>query len=481
MRYGNMNKAEFLLRIGVPGPWEKWPFTAWEPRRFPVAADQGKYVPAGWVARLSSQAAAEIDAGGRPRRLSRFGSIAIICASLDARVVRRAAPTLICYPPLMTQAIGGPGGSIAQAATRFLSTPRLSVTDKQQLPSGATRNDYVSVERYRHEQIDDRRIVRDGEQNREAVRGTPESAAFDRYRLGDMIEAVTSLALAAHFDGKAEFGAHAATLVRAWFLNPETRMNPHMRFAQIPLSAPNDGSGRGVVDFRDFWALCDALRLLARSGAITAPEETQLKAWFRAFLADVARYGGLVSANNNIGVWHDVLFATLAAYSDETNALAAVLSRASLRIHRQTQPWGPQPAELTRAMPLHYSLFGLQGMISLAWIGRHSGIDLWKYAGAYHRSIPMALRFIALNRTLFTDYASNPESFDDRIEAAIRCIPEDAADWSVLEGIARRALSDPLAVTSDDGFPPLWGLFLAAEDEKPRQGSDFAAPALNEA
>jgi hypothetical protein len=161
-----------------------------------------------------------------------------------------------------------------------------------------------------------------------------------------------------------------------------------------------------------------------------------------------------------------VLFASVAGYADDLGALAAILSRAPLRIHRQVHPWGAQPAEVGRAAPLHYGLFGLQAMIALAWIGRSYGLDLWKYAAANHRSIPMAARFLALNRTLFADYAGAAPRFDDRIEAAMRGIPGDAADATVLAGLERRAAVATDALTGDDGFPPLWGLFVAGESGK---------------
>jgi hypothetical protein len=464
LRYGNMNKAEMLLRLGVPGVWETWPFTAWEPRRFPVAEDKGKFVPAGWVARLSPQASKEVEAGGRVRRISRFGSIAIMSAGLDVRVIRRAAPALTCYAPWLADV--GRDGPVARVvvdrAKGYLAAPISTVTDKPAFPQGAGRNDYVSIARYEREQVGGAWVVRDGVEHPAAARGTPEAAAFDRYRLQDMIDAVTALALGAHLSGDGALGTRAAEHVRAWFLDPVSRMNPNMRFAQIVPNGPADNNGRGVVDFRDFWALGDALRLLARIGALNVEEEAQLKGWFRAFLGDLSNRGGLVGNGSNIGVWHDVLFASVAAYADELAALGAILSRAPLRIHRQIHPWGAQPAEVGRAAPLHYGLFGLQAMIALAWIGRSYGLDLWKYAGANHRSIPMAARFIALNRTLFSDYAAAGARFDNRIEAAMRCIPDDAADAGVLADVERRAAVATDALTGDDGFPPLWGLFVAA-------------------
>jgi hypothetical protein len=280
-----------------------------------------------------------------------------------------------------------------------------------------------------------------------------------------MIDVVTGLALAGRIFARAEYAIRAADWVRVWFINPATRMNPGMRFAQINPENPGEDNDRGIVDFRDFWALCDAFRMLSRAGALKPEEKAALKEWARAFVAELAARGSQAKRTNNLGIWHDVVMASLAGYAGDTATLASVLSRAPIRLYNQVRPWGVQPAELARARPLHYSLFSLQALIALAWIGRKSGIDVWNYAASSHRSIPMAARFLAMNRTMFADYAGAPSHFDDRIEAALRAIPPDAADAEALEGIPRQAIAEPMALGAPEGFAPAWPLFLASPAE----------------
>ena len=222
----------------------------------------------------------------------------------------------------------------------------------------------------------------------------------------------------------------------------------------------------GVVDFRDFWGLCDALRLLSRQGVLDAADRPTLQQWFRDFQDDLARKAAAaVSATNNIGALCDLLVASAAAYTGDAGRLSTTLARASLRIHGLIRPWGWQVAETSRATPLHYSLFGLQALINLAWIGRHSGIDLWSYAGINHRSIPMAARFIAVNRGLFSDYARSADLFDARIEAALRSIPQDAADFAVIANLDRGSITPVGALNADHGFVPWWPIMLATDAE----------------
>jgi len=81
-------------------------------------------------------------------------------------------------------------------------------------------------------------IRRDGERNPASLKDT-DDAAFSC--LGPSIE---TLGLAYWFTGEERYALKAAQLVRVWFLDPATRMNPNFQHAQaIP----------GVTDGRGHW------------------------------------------------------------------------------------------------------------------------------------------------------------------------------------------------------------------------------------
>jgi hypothetical protein len=416
------------------------------------------------VGRLDAQSpdAKTIEVNDTARWLSRFQGLAAHCAELDTRLVRDAAGRLNCYAQLLHEN-AAPPPALTAAADGFLAADPVSVTDKPRPPDGVARNDYVSIARYVHPGPDGHYVCRDGEHNPAALRGRPEAEAYDRFRLQTMIEAVTALALAQRFTADRRYGDHAVRFVRAWFIDAATRMTPHNRFAQIRPDRPSELATFGLIDFRDFWALADALRLLRQAGSLTEDDETTLVKWFRAFGDQlVKRTGGGASMHNNIGVYHDLLVASLAAYTDDRGVLATALARACLRVVVQVRPWGWQESETGRAAPLHYSLFALQGLIGLAWLGRHCGIDVWSHGNASRRTIPMAARFVATNRRLFSDYAADSIRFDDRIEAALRMIPADAADFDAVADLPRQPLAHPERLGMDDGFMPWQPLLLAA-------------------
>src|SRR5690606_27281081 len=115
----------------------------------------------------------------------------------------------------------------------FLGVAPVSVTHKRANHPGIGRNDYVSVGRYVHRAPDGTWRIVDGVTNEAADPARAEAQAYDRYRFQTMVDAVTALTLAAEVTRGQQYARHALSFVRTWFIDDNTRMNPHLRFAQI--------------------------------------------------------------------------------------------------------------------------------------------------------------------------------------------------------------------------------------------------------
>src|SRR5258706_4442572 len=83
-------------------------------------------------------------------------------------------------------------------------------------------------------------IQRDGESN-------PNNFSAHRLALRDMHDAVAALAAAYEITGDDRYVAKAAELLRVFFLDDATRMNPNLQFAQAIPGRPS-GPGIGIID-----------------------------------------------------------------------------------------------------------------------------------------------------------------------------------------------------------------------------------------
>ena len=285
--------------------------------------------------------------------------------------------------------------SLETDAEEALSIAPLSVANKDATPPSGDKRDYMSQAPYFWPDPNTSNglpyIRRDGERNREIDK-------FPNHRqLDQLVDAVETLALAYYFKADEKFGAKAATLLRVFFVESKTRMNPHLQYAQgIP--GINTGRGIGLIETRGLTRLVDAVGLLNGCKAWTLSDQRSLEAWFSEFLRWMLESQNgreEAAAKNNHGTYYDlqaVSFALFVRRNDlATNILLAAREK---RIAQQIEPDGRQPFELARTKAWSYSLGNLQGLMSLARLGENAGVDLWNYQTADGRSIRKAIDYL---------------------------------------------------------------------------------------
>lgn len=327
----------------------------------------------------SSSSAAEVSQ--RAYHAARPGSITAAKRRLSAgdAAVRDAVRTLV------------------DEADELLDTRPPSVTDKQRPAPSGDPHDYASLAPYFWPDPATPGglpyIRRDGRRNPEA----DDERFTDRDRAGLVGAGAETLGLAWQFTGRTRYAEQAAAFIRAWFVTPATRMNPHLRYAQA-IRGTNEGRGAGIIEGRDLVAALDAAALIDDAGVLSDGDRGAIDAWGKDYLdwlleSDHGRHER--AAANNHGSFFDGQIVQLALMTGRRDLAIDVLEDAGpRRIAVQIEPDGSQPHELVRTKSLGYSRFNLEALCHLATLAEHAGIDLWRFETADGRSIRRAVDFL---------------------------------------------------------------------------------------
>lgn len=284
---------------------------------------------------------------------------------------------------------------VVRKADGFLTAKPKSVMDKSSTPPSGSKHDYMSQAPYfwpDPSKADGTPYIRkDGERNPAIHQIT------DAVFLHNLTEQCQFLSLAYYFTGQEKYALKASELLNAWFIAPETKMNPNLNYAQA-IPGVNDGRGIGIIESRSLVELADWMGLLASSKSITAKQTEDIKTWYKQYLDWM-----LTSKNgkdehrskNNHGTIYDTQIVSYALFTDQKELAKKTITASLERIAVQITPAGEQPLELARTKAYSYSTMNLNdGWFNLALLGKHAGVEVWNYQTSDGRSIHKALDWL---------------------------------------------------------------------------------------
>jgi len=246
-------------------------------------------------------------------------------------------------------------------AEKALTVGPFSVMQKARVPPSGDKHDFLTIAPYwwpdptKPDGLP--YIRRDGEVNPESKRGTDDGP------FAEVTAAVTTLASAFRETRDDRFAARAALLLRVWFLDEATRMNPNLDYGQgIP--GRNTGRGAGIISTRKLVEIVEAARILAGSPSWTERDRQGFQTWCAAFAAwlQTSKNGRDESATaNNHGTWYEAQLLALLLYTGRQDDAKARFDNIKRRLASQIERDGRQPRELERTRSWHYSVMNLEG------------------------------------------------------------------------------------------------------------------------
>ena len=286
--------------------------------------------------------------------------------------------------------------SLIAGANQALKEGPFSVTNKTQLPPSGDKRDYMSIGPYWWP--DTKKpdglpwIRRDGQ-----VNPLTEGNNLDLTRKNKMFHNTYRLAMAHYFTGNKTYANKAIELLKVWFLDEETKMNPNLNYAQA-IPGKTKGRGIGIIEFIGVKELINTIDLLELHNSMDTSTSEGLRLWLKKYLYWLQHSkNGLDEKKwpNNHGTWYDVQEVSILMFLHRFKEAKQVLERSKDRIESQIEIDGTLPLELKRTRPLHYTAYNLEAFTYLAYFGKQLHVDLWSYQTQKTGGLEAAYQFLS--------------------------------------------------------------------------------------
>ena len=284
---------------------------------------------------------------------------------------------------------------LRKQADSLLSMKPVSVMDKAFTPVSGNKHDYMSQAPYFW--YDSTKpnglpyLRKDGVRNPEIYKIT------DRTYLGRLENASRTLSLAWYLIGEEKYAEKATVLLRTWFLDEATKMNPHLEYGQA-IPGVNTGRGIGIIETIALTAIADAAGLLTGSASWTAADHQSLQKWYSQYLDWLLTSKNGTDehkAKNNHGTWYYAQAIDFALFTGDNKKAKQLVEESKKRLDSQLTKEGKQPLELERTNGLGYSTMNLRGWFTVATLAKKTGIDLWNYKTPQSVGLRTALDWLA--------------------------------------------------------------------------------------
>jgi hypothetical protein len=252
---------------------------------------------------------------------------------------------------------------ILEAAEKYVLNSPLTITAYPTKRSAGGLHDFYSQADYYwpdSNNPDGPYVLRDGQSN-------PDNFNDHRKAMVALSVEMPALTAAWVLTGDKRYGEKACDHLRAWFVMPDTRMNPNLEHSQA-IQNLNTGRSIGVIDTLHLVEVARAASHLMPTMMDRADQEG-VKEWFRSYL-DWLKTSDKGKAerdtlNNHAMCWA-LQAAEFAHLLDDTATREEVFRQyTTILLPNQLGSDGSFPRELARTKPYSYSIFNFDVMTAL--------------------------------------------------------------------------------------------------------------------
>ena len=206
-----------------------------------------------------------------------------------------------------------------------------------------------------------------------------------------------TLAAAFKITSDKRYAEHAIKHFRAWFVDPQTRMNPNLQYSQA-IKGRCSGRSVGVIDGIHLVEAVRAVSVLEDLSAISDKDLEVIKKWCTEYLSWLTKsdYGVKErDADNNHSTCWLMQAAEYARFLGDEELMNYCRNRfKTVIMPKQLSSDGRFRRELARTKPYGYSLFNLDVMAAVCQILSTQTDNLWKFKLADGRTFKQAVEFM---------------------------------------------------------------------------------------
>lgn len=281
---------------------------------------------------------------------------------------------------------------LAEAEWAMQQKP-ITVTAETSSRSAGGKNDFYSEGDYwwpNPAQPDGPYIQKDGLTN-------PQNFVAHRLAMIRFSQIIGALASAYQLTGNDKYVKQALLHLNAWFIDPVTKMNPNLMYAQA-IKGVATGRGIGIIDTIQLMEVVQGILVMQKSKAMATATIEGAKAWFTSYLTWLTthQYGkDEMNAKNNHGTCWVMQVACFAKFTGNKQLIDFCIDRyKNVLLPQQMDPDGSLPLELKRTKPFGYSIFNLDAFATICQLLSTKENNLWKFETTDGRGIKKGVSFL---------------------------------------------------------------------------------------